>query len=77
MSVLPPEVHNALVQLLQALSSADNNTRAHAEERLSSEWVQVRPDVLLMGLVEQIQGSDKPQVSRARFDMRLESCADP
>ncbi|KAI9724972.1 MAG: hypothetical protein M1812_000248 [Candelaria pacifica] len=61
MSVLPPEVHNALAQLLRALSSADNDARAQAEEQLSSEWVRVQPDVLLMGLVEQILGSEEPQ----------------
>ncbi|KAK2825759.1 hypothetical protein FQN49_007395, partial [Arthroderma sp. PD_2] len=58
MSVLPQEVHTALSQLLLALSSADNNVRTQAEEQLNNEWVQGRPDVLLMGLAEQIQASE-------------------
>ncbi|KAK5164699.1 hypothetical protein LTR04_001731 [Oleoguttula sp. CCFEE 6159] len=58
MSVLPPEVHAALYQLLQALQSADNTTRTQAEEQLNSEWVRERPDVLMMGLVEQIHGAE-------------------
>lgn len=70
MSVLPPEVHSSLAQLLQALSSADNGARAQAEEKLSSEWVRLRPDVLLMGLVEQIQGSEEPQVRDPRSTVR-------
>lgn len=57
MSVLPADVHAALAQLLQGLQSPDNVTRSHAEESLNSEWVIARPDVLLMGLVEQIQGA--------------------
>ncbi|MCJ1382400.1 hypothetical protein MMC17_005513 [Xylographa soralifera] len=57
MSILPPEIHHALTLLLQALSSPDNGIRSHAEEQLNSEWVAARPDVLLMGLVEQIQQS--------------------
>lgn len=62
MSVLPPQVHAALAQLLQALSSSDNNARSQAEEQLNTEWVAGRPGVLLMGLVEQIQGSEEPSV---------------
>ncbi|KAI9822390.1 MAG: hypothetical protein M1827_000109 [Pycnora praestabilis] len=60
MSLLPAEIHTALAQLLQALSSADNNVRSSAEEQLNADWVQGRPDLLLMGLVEQIQGSTEP-----------------
>ena len=63
MSILPPEIHAALTQLLQALSSADNTLRARAEEQLNSEWVAARPDVLLMGLVEQLQEAADPSVS--------------
>ena len=54
MSVLPNEIISALAQLLQGLTSADNNTRSYAEEQLNTEWVAARPDVLLMGLVEQM-----------------------
>ena len=62
MSLLPPEVHSALAQLLQALSSGDNVVRSQAEEQLSREWTDNQPDVLLMGLVEQIQGAQDPSV---------------
>lgn len=64
MSVLPQEVHTALSQLLLGLSSADNGVRAQAEGQLNNDWVQNRPDVLLMGLAEQIQGSEDTNVSR-------------
>lgn len=57
MSVLPPEVHSALSLLLQGLQSPDNNVRAHAEEQLANEWIVARADILLMGLVEQIQAA--------------------
>lgn len=62
MSLLPPEVHTALSQLLNALTTPDNTVRAQAEEQLSSEWVNARPDVLLMGLAEQIQGAENASV---------------
>ena len=51
MSMLAPQVHAALTQLLQALSAPDNDIRCQAEEQLSTEWVGRQPDVLLMGLV--------------------------
>lgn len=57
MSVLPQEIHTALVNLLQGLQSTDNAVRSQAEEQLNVDWTQARPDVLLMGLVEQLQGS--------------------
>lgn len=57
MSLLAPEVIAALSQLLEGLSSSDNNTRTLAEDQLNSEWVAKRPDVLLVGLVLQIQNS--------------------
>jgi len=57
MSVLPPEVHQALAQLLQGLQSTDNPTRTAAEEQLNTEWVQKQPVMLLMGLTEQMAGS--------------------
>ncbi|KAF1352148.1 armadillo-type protein [Delphinella strobiligena] len=60
MSVLPPEVHTALNNLLQGLQSTDNTVRSRAEEQLNTEWAQARPDVLLMGLGEQLEGSDNP-----------------
>jgi importin-5 len=63
MSLLPPEIHAALAQLLQALVASDNAIRSSAEEQLSTDWVQARPDVLLMALVEQIQGSEDPGVN--------------
>ncbi|MDI1484996.1 MAG: importin subunit beta-3 [Ramalina farinacea] len=44
MSVLPPEVHGALSELLQGLQSADNDTRNRAEELLNNEWIVARPD---------------------------------
>lgn len=65
MSILPPEVHTALNQLLQALQSTDNSARTRAEEQLNTEWVGQRPDMLLMGLAEQMQGSEDEGVSTA------------
>ncbi|KAK5125268.1 hypothetical protein LTR85_000944 [Meristemomyces frigidus] len=59
MSLLSPEVHTALNQLLQGLQSTDNTIRTQAEERLNTEWVAQRPDMLLMGLAEQMQGSQE------------------
>jgi importin-5 len=63
MSILPPEVTSALGQLLQALQSPDNVARSSAEEQLTTDWVNSRPDVLLMGLVEQLNVSDELTVS--------------
>lgn len=62
MSLLPPEVTQALGQLTQGLQSADNVTRQQAEQQLAADWLEARPDVLLMGLVEQIQGSQDATV---------------
>ena len=73
MSLLPPDVHNALQQLLQALSSADNAVRAQAEESLNNEWVIARPEVLLMGLVEQMQGTEDPTVQEIRSSFGMSS----
>lgn len=56
-SVLSPQVHAELTQLLQALQSGDNNIRSQAEEHLANNWTNTQPEVLLMGLVEQIHGS--------------------
>jgi hypothetical protein len=63
MSVLPAEIHAELVQLLDALQSAENTVRSQAEEHLTSNWVATKPEMLLMGLVEQIQGSNDTTVS--------------
>lgn len=63
MSILPPEVGAELAQLLQALQSADNNVRSQAEDHLQNNWTSTRPEVLLMGLVEQIMGSNDTNVS--------------
>ena len=65
MSVLPQEVHSALAQVLQALQSTDNTIRSQAEKSLNDEWVNQRPDMLLMGLAEQMQGSQDEVVSDA------------
>lgn len=62
MSVLPAEIGAALSGLLNDLSAADNQIRSSAEEQLTTEWVAARPDILLMGLVEQIQHSQEPAV---------------
>ncbi len=63
MSLLSPEIHTALTQLLQALSSPENEIRSRAEDRLNNEWVGAQPDVLLMGLVEQMQESTDSSVN--------------
>lgn len=63
MSLLPPEVHTALSQLLRSLSTPDNAVRSQAEDQLNNDWVQNRPDVLLMGLAEQIGGAEDTLVS--------------
>ena len=62
MSVLSAEVHEALGHLLQGLQSSDNTIRLHAESELNSRWVLGQPDVLSMGLVEQIQGASEVSV---------------
>lgn len=55
MSLLSPEIHAELTQLLQALQSPDNGIRSQAEEHLQNNWTGTRPEVLLMGLAEQTQ----------------------
>jgi len=42
--------------MLQALQSSVNNVRSQAEEHLQNNWTNTRPEMLLMGLVEQIMG---------------------
>ena len=73
MSQLPAEVQTALGQLLGALSSSDNNVRSQAEEHLTNDWVVNRPDVLLMGLVEQMHGSQDISVRKRCQDVRRKS----
>ncbi|KAF2666647.1 ARM repeat-containing protein [Microthyrium microscopicum] len=58
MSVLPPEVHSALNAILVGLQSPDNVIRSQAETRLADDWQTPRPEILLMGLAEQMMGSD-------------------
>jgi hypothetical protein len=54
MSSLTPEINNALLELLQGLSSADNNIRTAAEENLNTMWtVKDRVDILLVFLSQQ------------------------
>lgn len=62
MSVLPPDVQADLTQLLGALQSPDNSVRSQAEEHLATNWQATKPDMLLMGLVEQLQGASEPTV---------------
>ena len=63
MSILPADVHAELVQLLDALQSADNDVRTKAEEHLNTNWTAQKPQMLLMGLVEHLQGSTDVTVS--------------
>ncbi|KAG7127272.1 Importin subunit beta-3 like protein [Verticillium longisporum] len=42
--------------------SADNNTRAQAEEHLQNNWTNTRPEILLMGLAEQVQAASETPV---------------
>ncbi|KAF2121760.1 importin subunit beta-3 [Lophiotrema nucula] len=54
MSVLSPEFHSGLSQLLKGLQAADNVERTAAEEQLN-QIVGDNPNQVLMGLAEQIQ----------------------
>lgn len=71
--MLPPELHDALSELLQGLQSADNDTRNRAEELLNNEWIVARPDVLLMGLAEHIQSSSESMVGHDLRNTTAES----
>jgi uncharacterized protein YhjY with autotransporter beta-barrel domain len=73
MSVLPADVHAELNQLLQALQSADNGVRSQAEEHLANNWTAPRPEMLLMGLAEQVQGAESNAVN---ITTALSSCWD-
>ena len=66
MSILGTEVHSALTELLQKLASPDNQARTQAEEHLNNEWFVKQPDVLLVGLVEQMQLSQEQSVRHMR-----------
>jgi hypothetical protein len=72
MSVLPADIHAELAQLLDALQSSDNQVRSQAEEHLANNWTATKPEMLLMGLVEQIQGSNDATVGL--YDWRNLSC---
>ena len=50
--------------MLQALQSPDNSIRSQAEEHLHNSWTNTRPEMLLMGLVEQIQATNSETVVR-------------
>jgi hypothetical protein len=62
MSVLSPDVHAELANLLQGLQSPDNVQRTNAEQHLNEQWVAQRPEVLLMGLSEQIELAESTSV---------------
>lgn len=63
MATLPENVHAALTNLLRGLQSSDNVERTAAEQQLNDEWFSQRPDVLLMGLSEQIDFAPDSTVS--------------
>ncbi|KAI1000584.1 Importin subunit beta-3 [Podosphaera aphanis] len=62
MSILPADALSEFTQMLNALQSPDNVVRSQAEEHLMNNWTLSKPDMLLMGLVEQIQGSNDPTI---------------
>lgn len=63
MSALHPELQGALAQLLQGLNSPDNELRGKYEDSLANEWQSQKPDILLMGLVEQAHINPDEKVS--------------
>ncbi|KAI5460274.1 armadillo-type protein [Mariannaea sp. PMI_226] len=67
MSMLPPDVHAELTQLLQALQSPDNSIRSQAEDHLQTNWTSSRPEVLLMGLAEQISAASNNNTATRSF----------
>ena len=71
MSLLSSEIHVALAQLLQNLSSPDNQARTQAEDQLNNEWFVKQPDVLLLGLAEQIQLSQESSVRHVQRIVKL------
>ena len=62
--MLPAEIHAELSQLLLALQSPDNGTRSQAEDHLQANWTATRPEILLMGLAEQIAGAPESSVTQ-------------
>ncbi|KAK3313938.1 armadillo-type protein [Apodospora peruviana] len=65
MSILPADATAELTSLLQALQSPDNNVRSNAEDHLQNNWTNTRPEMLLMGLVEQIIASKDDNGARS------------
>lgn len=63
MTSLPDTIHTALSNVLSGLQSSDNVTRTAAEDQLNNEWFAQRPDVLLMGLSEQMDFAPDSNVS--------------
>lgn len=63
MSLLSPEYAEALAQLVVGLQSTDNIARKAAEDQLNTQWKLHRPDVLLIGLAEQLNTSEDSGVS--------------
>lgn len=54
MSVLPPDINNGLIALLDSLSSADNSIRGEAEKTLDEHWSNKQQvEILLTFLAEQ------------------------
>lgn len=64
MATLPEHVHAALTNLLRGLQSPDNVERTAAEQQLNEEWFSQRPDVLFMGLSEQLDFAPDSTVSK-------------
>jgi hypothetical protein len=63
-AILNTPINKYVAELLQALQSSDNNVRSQAEDHLTTNWTNAKPEMLLMGLVEQIHGSNDTTVSR-------------
>jgi len=72
-ALLSSEIHTELAGILQNLSSPDNQARTQAEGRLNDDWFVKQPDVLLMGLAEQIQLSQEPSVRLAQLRLPKQS----
>lgn len=71
-ALLSSEIHTELGGILQNLTSSDNQARTQAEGLLNDDWFVKQPDVLLMGLAEQIQLSQEPSVRLAHARLPLE-----
>lgn len=70
-AILSQEIHVALTQLLHGLQSPDNVLRTEAEQKLQNEWSDPQPGLLLVGLVEQLQGADDVAVCPTLFPTDL------